>query len=233
MDKNLGIYDFSAYPNKRERLFLWVYLPIHALILPIAIGLLFPVAEDSNLGMINFLYYALGAVLAVGFCWRFLRQGFDLLCDRFIPCLFTVLFGYLATGVLNSLYLTVLTLLGGGISNMNNQVAEAAAQAGYGPMLAAAVFLAPILEELLFRGGIFAALRKKHRALAYVVTVFLFCFYHVWQYLLVSPEYLLSMLDYLAISIMLCWTYDRTGTIWTPILLHMLVNWISALATFS
>ena len=118
------------------------------------------------------------------------------------------------------------------LENLNNDNVIQMAGTEYGKTVAMAVFLAPLVEEPLFRAGIFGTLRPKHRVWAYVVSVVIFALYHVWQYVLVysDPTYLLVALEYIPAGLALCWVYDRTGSLWTPIFLHMLINWVNIAA---
>ena len=70
-------------------------------------------------------------------------------------------------------------------------------------------------------------MRRRGRLAAYAVSVLLFCFYHVWQYVLLDWRYLLQMINYIPVSVALCYSYEKSGTIWVPIAFHMLVNAIS------
>ena len=92
-----------------------------------------------------------------------------------------------------------------------------------------AIILAPILEELLFRGAIFGGLRKKNRILAYTVSTLAFAFLHVLGFLLhdPSPTLLFVMLLYIPAGLGLAWSYERSGSIWTAIFLHALMNLIA------
>jgi len=116
--------------------------------------------------------------------------------------------------------------------NQNNSAVQDMLQYGYGTMFGIVVFMAPITEEVLFRGAVFGTLRKRNRFAAYAVTILLFGLLHVWQF--VVPEndwkYLIHIIDYIPATWALCWVYERTGTIWSPIALHMLVNAISVTA---
>ena len=60
----------------------------------------------------------------------------------------------------------------------------------------------------------------------------LFSLYHVWQYAAASgdPGLLLYAIQYIPMSVALAWTYERSGSIWTPIFFHMGYNAISYLA---
>ena len=45
-------------------------------------------------------------------------------------------------------------------------------------------------------GLLFGTVRRRGRLAAYAVSVLLFCFYHVWQYVLLDWRYLLQMINY-------------------------------------
>ena len=60
----------------------------------------------------------------------------------------------------------------------------------------------------------------------------LFAALHVWQFAVVNHDvtYLLLMIQYLVPGLVLAWSYDRTGTLWTPIAIHAVANALSAWA---
>ena len=92
------------------------------------------------------------------------------------------------------------------------------------------IFLAPFVEEVLFRGLVFGNLRRKSAAVGYLVSCLLFALLHVWQFAVVNRDitYFLLMLQYLVPGLVLAWVYDRTGTLWTSIGLHAAANALSA-----
>ena len=94
------------------------------------------------------------------------------------------------------------------------------------------VFLAPFVEETLFRGLVFGGLKEKSRPLAYAVSCALFALVHVWQFAVANrdPAYFLQMVQYLIPGLVLAWAYDHSGTLWASIGLHAGVNALSALA---
>lgn len=96
---------------------------------------------------------------------------------------------------------------------------------GMNKLTAMTVFMAPDSR----RGFSSAAwpstlLRSRNRAAAWIVSVLLFSFYHVWQYAVIDPLYLLTAVLYHPASIALNWSYERSGSIWAPIFYHMLTN---------
>lgn len=94
------------------------------------------------------------------------------------------------------------------------------------------IFLAPFVEEVLFRGLVFGGLRGKSVLLAYAVSCALFALVHVWQFVVQSRDltYFLLMVQYLVPGVVLAWVYDRSGTLWTAIGLHAVTNALSVWA---
>ena len=218
-----------AFTSRIARWQLWVmllFLPVHAFGLPLLLGAAYE-RGLVGLGMANFWVYAVGFVLTVSVLWRFLRRDLDPLLDRaffslieILRCYALLWCGELVAGLLLSLF---------GVEGdaANNEQAIALLRAERGPMVAATVFLAPIVEECLFRGALFGALRHKNRALAYAVSALAFCLYHVAAYALADPKQLLFILEYIPAGLALALCYERTDSIWGPIFLHMLNNGVS------
>ena len=94
--------------------------------------------------------------------------------------------------------------------------------------VAIVVVLMPIVEEVLFRGLLFGALRGYSRPLAWAASVLAYCLYCVWQFVFssvgIDPRYLLLALQYVPMAAALTWCYDRGGSVWSAVLLHMAVN---------
>ncbi len=83
----------------------------------------------------------------------------------------------------------------------------------------ALVFIAPIAEELIMRGWLYGKLRKKTPAIVAILLVsLLFAVLHDQWNVAISTFIL---------SIILCGLREITGTIYSSILLHILVNGIS------
>jgi len=83
----------------------------------------------------------------------------------------------------------------------------------------AIVFLAPIAEEVFFRGVVFNAwLREGGRRWAYIGSAALFAAIHLS---------LLSLLPIFLLGLALAWVYERKGNLLAPIAMHATVNGIS------
>jgi membrane protease YdiL (CAAX protease family) len=87
------------------------------------------------------------------------------------------------------------------------------------------VVLAPLAEELLFRGFIFKGMRKRLSFWwAAIITSALFALIH-WQ--------INVGLDVFALSLVLCWLRERTGSLWPSIMLHATKNGLAFLLLFT
>ena len=224
--KKRSLPPFTSRQTKGEAIAAWVYLPIHVVLLPLFISfVLLRFFPDVSVPSFNFIYYAVGILYTMLFQLRFLRRDFDPLCDRFLHCFIEILSCYglmLAWNLLMSLLFSLLPT-----DNPNNAAVIDMAGAEMGTVSAMAIFLAPLVEELLFRAGIFGQLRHRSRLLAYTVSILAFSLYHVWSYALLDPWELLYIVQYIPASYVLCRCYERTDTIWGPIFLHMLINGVS------
>ena len=179
----------------------WVYFPIHAVVLPLTLGMLLlaVLGELPSDVTCNVLYYLCGLVFTLIAMWRFLRRSFDTMVGSILRCL----------GMMFAAY---------GI-----------ARTDYKRMIAVAVLMAPLVEECLFRGVVFGTIRPKSRFWAYAASIALFSLYHVWQYVLVyqDPKLLLSALAYVPVSAALTFCYEQTRSIWPPVFFHMCINALS------
>ena len=209
----------------------WVYLLFHAVILPIFLNLYALFAQETpDLVLLNVVYYALGTAFVLTVLQPLLRRDFDVLLDAPWRCLAVLVGAYFLNNILSVVVLLAMEVLPLA-ENPNQEAIVSMTMTDFRSMFALTVLLAPMVEESLFRGVVFGSLYRKNRLLAYLVTIVLFCVYHIWQYVAVygDPMLLLYAVQYLPISIALCWVYERSGSVWCPIFLHMLLNYLSTL----
>lgn len=217
---------FEPRLTKTEAVLGWLYLPLHAVILPLLLGLYAAVSGQASATALNLLWYGAGTVFVLCVLPRFLRRGFDAFLDAPGRCVTSMAAGLLLAYGLGIAVSALLLLLGSDLANPNNAQTTALAGRDYGVTKAMVLYLAPLVEETLFRGVAFGSLRPRGRLPAYAVSSALFCLYHVWQYAAVyaDPRMLLYALQYVPHSLAFAWCYDRTGSVWTPVFLHMLLN---------
>lgn len=205
-----------------------IMFALHVLLFPVLISL-FMIRWPHVLGsaQLNLIYYLTSAVLTFVFLGKFLRTQFDPLVDRLWGNFVTFLFGWAIYFVLAFFVGVIMTWLGiGSEDNPNNSAVNDMLGQERNIIIAMTVFLAPIVEECIFRGGFFCGFYRKNRYLAYVLSIVLFSVYHVWQYAFAAQDvsYLLYAVSYIPASFVLCWVYEKSGSIWTSIFFHMSFN---------
>lgn len=209
----------------------WLYLPVHIVLLPVLLGLYAASARGGLSGTeINLIYYGAGLVFSLTVMLRFLRAGFDLLLDRPGRCILAAALALCADYALSTLAALLLLLaLPGGGGDPNSAAVALLAEQNFGAVRALALFIAPIVEETLFRGVVFGSLRAGSRALAYAASTLLFSLYHVWQYALAYADVsvLIYAVQYVPVSLALCWCYERTESVWPPVFVQMILNAVS------
>ena len=204
-----------------------IMIALQVLLFPTLLGILVAVRPGLlSESQMNLVYYCTSAVLTFVLLGKFLRRNFDSLLDNLWGSLVAFVVGWGIYFVLALAFGLLIKALGIGEDNPNNSAIEEMLEQDRGIIIAMTVFRAPIVEECIFRGGLFCGLYRKNRYLAYVVSIVLFSVYHVWQYALAAQDisYLLYAISYIPASVALCWAYERSGSIWTSIFFHMSFN---------
>ena len=168
------------------------------------------------------VYYYIMAVLTMVLFWSFLRHAGNILM-RFLPENLLAL----VTGLAMALVLGFLfNRLPWPLENPNP--VTWAEQYAYSPAATVliVVVLVPIVEEVLFRGLVFGALRRRSRTVAWIASVALFMVYSVWTFAVAygDARYLILAFQYLPMSLALTWCYDRGGSVWSAALLHAVLH---------
>lgn len=223
--------EFTSRLSKGQAIAALLYLPVHVVLLPL-LAVILMLRGVLNETEANLLCYAVGVAYMLVFLWKFFRRDFDALCDRPLRCLLEIAVSYGIMWCCN-LFINMLLYRLNEVSNPNNEALFNLAGMEYGQMAAMAVFMAPVVEESIFRAGLFGVLRRRSRTLAYIVSVLLFSAYHVWSYALADLKNLIYIVQYIPVSILLCRCYERTNSIWGSIFLHMLVNGVSVAVMYT
>ena len=214
-----------------------VFLVIYLLVLPFVTTPLFNLAErllDTTISgaMRNILYYyILFAVTLIIFHGFLARTSRRLLDNLGLACKSAAV-GLVGLYGLNELVYRLTNLIFTNRTNLNDTTISAQIDDAPHMTLLIVIFLAPFVEEVLFRGLVFGNLKSKSRALAYAVSCLLFALLHVWQFAVVKQDvtYFLLMIQYLVPGLVLAWAYDHSGTLWSSIALHAAANALSTWA---
>lgn len=220
--------------NNLERALGGVFFAIYLIVLPFTADSLFTGLSQllgrsipDNIRNIIF-YYTLFALTLMIF-WNYLGRVSEYFFSNFWQTLWSVCLGLVGFYGLNELSYRILDTLLSGLTNLNDITISAQIHDAPRSTALIIIFLAPFVEEVLFRGYVFGNIRSTNRIAAYAVSCLLFAFLHVWQFAVInqSLSYFLLMLQYLVPGLVLCWVYEHSGTLWGSILLHMCVNALS------
>lgn len=225
----------SAGMTRVEKILGGILLAVYLVILPLTAGSLFDFIQKllgtaiSDSARNAAYYYILFALTLISF-WGYLGRAARAFLDHAGMALGSVGIGLIAFYGLNEIVWRVLKLLSVSQTNLNDQAILARIGAAPYSTILIVVFLAPVIEEAIFRGYIFGNLRETSRAAAYLTSSLLFAFLHVWQYAAVSWDfsYLLLAVQYMIPGLVMAWVFERSGSLWGSILLHCIVNGLSA-----
>ena len=222
---------FSTKPNHQETICGCLYLIVDFLILPSLLSVINTLLPSPLSSVtLNVLYYFINFALILLIFRKYLLQAVkDALRVPLITVVYAVL-TFLGNMALSHILTLVLSTLFPGFSNINDLKVSTMLQANFPIMAAGIVLLVPLAEETLFRGLIFRGLYDRSPVAAYLVSMTAFATIHVMGYfVLFDPLFvLLNFLQYLPAGYCLCFAYRRSGTIISPILMHMIVNAVAA-----
>ena len=221
----------TTHMDQTERLAGAIFFVVYLLVMPLLLDRLFSLVETLlgtriEPGFRSALYYYFLFAVTLIIFHRFLALTTSRFFDDLNRSLTALFFSLLVFYGANELMYRVLSLFFANRPNLND--IAIAAQVGAAPRTTALiiVFLSPFVEEVLFRGLVFGCLKDMSRAAAYIVSAVLFSLLHVWTFALWQWDltYLILMLQYLVPGLVFAWAFDRSGTLWTSILLHAIVN---------
>lgn len=225
---NTKSYSLGPGLSTAEQVAGFCYLPFYAvllaMLLPYAAALVGLTLTDLQL---NLCFFVINVVMVWLIFHNFLLRSLRM--TRFWELVQAVILGFVLYYAGNYVLNLLLHLLRVEVTAYNDDTVMALASDNFWVMVICSVLIAPIVEETLVRGLLFGVIRRKSRIAAYVVTILFFAFLHVWQYFLLydAQSVLLAAVPYLPAGIALGWTYEKSNTIWAPIVLHMCINAIS------
>ena len=216
-----------------EKILGFIYLAIEILLLQSCIWMvnLF-LGEPMSEAQLNFLYFFVNFLFTTLIFHRLLMDCGKIALAAPLRCLSTAFTGFVLNWAANIAVSMVITGFFPDFYNVNDDSISGLVQDNYVLMSIGTVLLAPVAEELLFRGLVFGSLYNRNRWLAYTVSVVGFACLHVVGYIGLYPpvHLLLCFVQYIPAALILCWVYARSNTIWAPILLHIAVNEIAILS---
>lgn len=224
----------AAYMTPGEKIAGTVFFVMYLAVLPAAAPHLFRLLALLLGGPLpdavkNAVYYYALVVVTMVIFHNFLVRTSGLLLDNLSGAASALAMGLVALYGLNELVYRLSSLVIANRTNLNDGTVSVRLDSAPHMTLVIVLLLAPFVEEVLFRGLVFGNLKYKSRGLAYLVSCLLFALLHVWQFAVVRQDitYFLLMVQYLVPGVVLAWAYDHSGTLWTSVGLHALVNALS------
>jgi membrane protease YdiL (CAAX protease family) len=224
---------YSTKPSRRETLWGGIYLILYMSVLPAAVPLvmmlLMPETGEADM---NAVFLGLNFIATVVIFRKYLLQTVKDGLQKPLRTLWYALLGYLGTWALGDLISQVILFLDPEFTNVNDSNIAGMMQENFLLMALGTVVLAPISEELLFRGLIFRGLYDRSPAIAHILTMVIFSMIHVSGYVILYPMKTLffCFLQYLPIAYCLSFAYRYSGSLLAPILIHMANNLVATAA---
>jgi len=222
--------NFDGFPcpmERTERIAGWVWLPVHSFALTLFVSMVEKALHTQGTAVeTDLIFYGISLAYVVLLMFRYLKKSCSLLWEHRKDALRAVVMGYAGYYVLFTLVQLVLNALAPEWSFSEKKLNP-------GEMKLVALLLAPVVEEVLFRGVAFGSIRSKNRILAYLVSVVLFAVCSNWTILLSGSvkESLWQMLRYVPSGLALAWCYEESKSIWAPVLLHIAINFVTVAVT--
>lgn len=178
------------------------------------------------------IYYYGFLILTIVVFHRFLGYTSEHLTTNVGHSLQTMLTGLVLFYGLNQVFHHVMELFGQNYSNLINSAVFSQVEAPTPLGWLIIVLVVPFVEEVLFRGWVFGLLKGKNRFLAYGVSICLYALMTAWAFCYNAVvyqdfSYFFPLLQVAISGWALAWVYDRTGTLWTAIGLHALINFFA------
>ena len=220
----------SLGPNlsDAEQIAGFCYLPVHVALLGFALAW---INEKFRLNLtdlqINLAYFVISCLFTWLIFHNFLLRSFKNI--RFWELIQALILGFALYYAGNFILNLAINRLGIVLPHFNDEAVMGLIAQNETVMIVCGVLLAPMVEETLARGLLFGVIRRKSRIAAYVVSIVFFAVIHVWEYLTGHDfkSVLFVALQYIPAGIALGWTYEKSNTIWAPIVLHMVINAIA------
>lgn len=213
-------------PQSKTKL-LWCWMAFQYLLLPQLVSVTLGVVCSDAL--VNFVYHLLSFLGVFLILREHLPSAFRRAAAHpkrcVLVCVLSLMVYYAAAWAVTA----AIRQLEPAFSNRNDGAVLLLRRDGLVLTAISTIFLAPLSEECLFRGLIFGQTLKKSRMGAYALSAVCFALIHVMGYLgTYTPlQLVLSLVQYLPAGLILAWSYEKSGTIAVPILIHMTINAIS------
>lgn len=213
--------------TRKEFMAGFVYYAFYLLVLPSAlptINALLP--KPLSTSLLNGIFFLINFLAVILIFHKFLHANLQDAIRDPRKVLHYAALGLCIHYVGNITITAINILISPAFANLNDQSMGGMLQENFGLMMIGAVLLVPIVEESFYRGLMFRSLFVNHPIAAYLVSMVAFGLLHIAAYVGIADllTLLLCFFQYLPVGFALAWAYHRSGTIFTSILIHSVVN---------
>ncbi len=223
----------SVTPTRKELLWGSVYLILEMTVLPFV---LVQAAQAFGLSLSASQLNAVFFIVSFGITTLIFRNFIkETLLDalRNVPqILVGAVRGFLLYWAGNLVVTMLILRLNPDFVNVNDASISMMMEADFLPLAICTIFFVPVTEELLFRGILFAGFYDRSPFKAFLVSTVVFSAIHVVGYVMDYSwdTLLLCFLQYIPPSIALGVAYAKSGSILSPLLMHIVINAIGIFA---
>ena len=213
--------------SRGEKVFGWLYLAFQLLLLPSVLTWVnIQLGSPMNQAVYNFVYYVVNFTAMVCIFHRFLRDSLAAAWEDFWNFIQAVVLGFVAYLACSKVFDWVISLIHANLSNINDSTVTAMLRSNYVLMVICVVVLAPVTEELLYRGLIFRNIWQQSEVAGYLISMVAFAAIHVLGYIGTTDPVtlILCFIQYLPAGLCLAWTYTKADNLFAPIVVHALNN---------
>ena len=211
--------------TKQETIFGWMYLAFQLIALP---GILSWANETMKLSEAerNFCFFVINFIAVLLIFNKYLSRSFTQVLQHPSYFIQAVILGFVAYYACSWGINKLFSWIAPGYTNANDASIAALSKGNFFLMAIGTVVLVPPVEECFYRGLIFRNLYGVSRLAAYLVSMAVFAFIHIIGYIQsYTPwQLILAFLQYLPAGLCLAWSYAKSDTIFSPIVIHALVN---------
>ena len=220
-------------PTRKELVWGYIYLFLQWLILPVLLVIInAALAEPLSLMTLNCVLFIVNFIATALIFSKFLRLSLKKFFQNVAESLGTALIGlglYLGGNLVVSM---VILAVDPNFANVNDANVAGMVSENFPLMAVCTILLVPVAEELLYRGLLFGGMHNKSPLLAYLLSAVIFSLIHVIAYIGMYPlqTLLLCILQYIVPSLVLAWSWKKSGNIVTPMLIHIIINAVGIFA---
>lgn len=221
-------------PNRRETVFGIAFIFIQLLVIPSIILTINDFLDKSmSLALQNFLCFSVNFLCVIAIFRCFWLESFKNLSGNSFHLIRHVIVNFSLYYLCSILVNIIIFSLEPDFFNANDAAIFTMAKEQYALIAIGTVVLVPPVEETLYRGVLFGKIAQYHPILGYLISMVAFSAIHVLPYIgeLTPMQLLLSFTQYLPPAFFLARAYEKSGSIFAPILIHAIVNFIGVVST--